>query len=283
MDTRRFFLLAGALAGCGGAAAGGGGATAGGAAAGGERVDISSVRADLDVYTDGKGNLLALVEPDPERPVPDDLRLFYGDGKTFHGVPASGASADGLKFEIGFADPRIASSQAGSVKRELGKVVVSCYGTDVELGKLPAPEAQAMVGGATFIKSRTRYAPLALVRDGDRYLYVDYPVDASGDDKYRVWSGSPGKMRRLEVVESKYDSRSNEWTFRTRDGILKGMRDPDARSYTITLAWQDRKDQHWSALERAENWKLIYEGLGIYPEGRSPTPCDPMLASAGGT
>jgi len=89
-------------------------------------------------------------------------------------------------------------------------------------------------------------------------------------------------MRQIAVTESKYDSRSNEWTFRTKDGVLKGMRDPEQRSYTITLAWDGKKDQHWTSLERAENWKLIYEDLGIYGDGRSPTPCDPMLAAVAG-
>jgi hypothetical protein len=275
MEPTRVLLLSTLLA----AGCGGGGAARGGAATtpSDAPVDIAPVRADLDVYTDGQGHMIALVEPDPERPVPDDLRLFYGDGKVFHNVPASGAHADGLKFEIGFSDPRIASSQAGTVKRELGKVTLSCYGTDVELTRLPDPEAQAMVGAASFVKSRTGFAPLALVRDGDRYLYVDYPVDATGDDKYRVWSGTRGRMRQIPVTEGKYDSKSNQWTFNTKEGVLKAMRDPEQRSYTITLGWEGKKES-WTSLERAENWKLIYEGLGIY-DARSPTPCDPMLAA----
>src|SRR5687768_1376600 len=106
MSPRHLFLLAGALAGCGGGATGAG-PQGPSTAAGGERVDIAAVRADLDVYTDGQGHMIALVEPDPERSIPDELRMFYGDGKTFHAVSASGAHADGLKFEIGFGDPRI--------------------------------------------------------------------------------------------------------------------------------------------------------------------------------
>src|SRR5688572_17601558 len=81
--------------GCGGARGTGPGAAP---AAGGERADISPVRGDLEVYTDGKGHMIALVEPDPERSVQADLALFYGDGKTMHAVPVARYHADGLKF-----------------------------------------------------------------------------------------------------------------------------------------------------------------------------------------
>jgi hypothetical protein len=247
------------------------------AAPGGERADISAVRADLDVYTDGKGNMIALVEPDPERDIPTDVALFYGDGKTMHAVPVSRYHADGLAFDVGFADPRIGANPAGSVVRELGKVTLACYGETVALTKLPDAESQAMVGAASFVKNRTRHGPLALVRDGDRYLYVDYELDAPDGRAYRVFEGKQGRLTPVALDESGYDERENVWTFKTRKGVLKGMRDPKQSSYTITLAWEGKPDTYTS-LSRAENWKLIYEELGIYPEGRSPTPCDPMLA-----
>jgi hypothetical protein len=244
----------------------------------GERADISAVRGDLEVYTDGQGHMIALVEPDPERDIPTDVALFYGDGKTMHAVPLSQYHADGLKFEIGFEDPRVSASPAGNVGRELGKVTVSCYGEQLPLEKLPAAESQAMVGAASFVKSRTRHAPLALVRDGERYLYVDYPLGGDRRERaYRVFTGKQGHLEQVPVESSSYDDRANEWTFKTRRGVLHATRDRKQPSYTLTLAWEG-KDEAWASLDRAENWRLIYEGLGIYGEGRSPTPCDPMLA-----
>lgn len=263
--------------GCGGARGAGPG-TAHPAAGGGARADISPVRGDLEVYTDGKGHMVALVEPDPERQIPTDVALFYGDGKTMHAVSVSRFYADGLKFEIGFRDARIPAVPAGTVGRELGKVTISCWGTDVELTKLPAAESQAMVGAAEFLKNRTHFSPLALVRDGDRYLYVDTAVDS--EKTYRVWSGTKGKMEQIAVEDAQYDERENQWSFKTKQGVLRGMRDPQQPNYTITLAW-DGKPGAWASLERAENWKLIFEELGVYPDGRSPTPCDPMMAEDG--
>jgi hypothetical protein len=257
------------------AACGGGSRTMGDGHAGRaplERADISSVRGELSVYSDGKGHFLALVEPDPEVEVPAELRLFYGDGKTFHAAQVGNAHADGMKFEIGFQDPRIPSSPAGTVKRELGKVTLTCYGTDVELTRLPAPEAQAMVGDGTFHGNATRFSPLALARQGDRYLYVD---SARGEDPtYRVFAGKPGAMKPIPVQSASYDQRANVFTFVTRDGTLKAERDRDAREVAFGLAWEGK--EAWETMGRAESWRLIFEELGVYPT-RTPTPCDPMM------
>ena len=274
MKVRAWVTLV--LAGCGAS----GGAVKGEApSAPAERADIAPVRGDLVVYTDGKGHLIALVEPDPEREVPDDLVLFYGDGKTFHSVPLYSSNDNGLAFEVGFKDARIPSLPGGSIKRELGKVTLSCWGTDVELQKLPAAEAQAMVGGAAFMKNRTRWAPLALSAEGDRYVYVDSGQIPENYKKYRVWRGPKGKMREVPLTDSSYDERANEFTFKTKDGVLKARRAEEVKTeYTLALAWdgQDKKKDELKPLPRSENWKLIFNELGVY-DARSPTPCDPVL------
>jgi hypothetical protein len=236
-------------------------------------VDISPVRADLAVYTDGKGHYLPLVEPDPERKTPDDLELFYGDGKAFHAARVSQYYADGLKFEIGFQDPRIPASPAGSVKRELGKVTLSCWGTDTELSRLPDPEAQAMVGAGTFYKNNTKYSPLALAQQDDRYIYVDSEIGA--DKKYRVFTGKKGALKAVTVKDAKYDERENTFTFVTDQGTLVASRDRDASEYAFGLGWEGKKE-NWKTLGRSESWKLIFDELGVYTT-RTPTPCDPSM------
>jgi hypothetical protein len=261
-------------AGCGGA--GGAVRTGGAAAAPSERADIAPVRSELSVYTDGKGHLVALVEPNPESPAPDDLTLFYGDGKTFHAVPLYSSSDNGLAFEVGFKDARVPSLPAGSIKREQGKTTLSCWGEEVELTKLPAAEAQAMVGGAAFMKNRTRWAPLALSKEGDRYLYVDSGQIPENYKKYRVWRGAKGKMREVPLTDSSYDERANEFTFKTKDGVLKARRAEEVKTeYTLALQWDGKKEE-LKPMPRSENWKLIFDELGVY-DGRSPTPCDPLL------
>ncbi len=263
------WMLVVATAACGGGAkaVGGGGAPA----KGGEPVDVGPVRADLDVYTDGKGHYIPLVEPDPEREIPTELALFYGDGKAFHAADVGQFYADGMKFEIGFSDPRLSSS--ASIERELGKVRLKCYGEELELTRLPDAEAQAMVGAASFYKNETKFRPLALAKNGDKYLYVD--IDASDREKHRVFSGTKGKMKAIPVKSSKYDERENTFTFETEQGTLVATRDRDAREYAFGLGWAGKKEP-WETLGRGESWRLIFEELGIYPS-RTPTPCDPVM------
>src|SRR5262249_36785930 len=106
---------------------------AAGAAAG---VAVSPVRDRLRLWTDGQSHSVALGEPDPEAPAPRELTLFWREGGAFHQVPVDSAFADGMKFEIGFDDARIPARPAGSIKREEGKTVLSCWGTDVPLKRV---------------------------------------------------------------------------------------------------------------------------------------------------
>lgn len=262
----------GGLAACGGGskAAGGGGGTT---PKGGEHADVSAVKSDLVVYTDGKGHYFPLVEPDPEKEPPRDQTLFYGDGKTFYAAQVAQFNADGLKFEIGFNDPRIPATPAGSIKRELGKVTLSCYGTDLELTKLPAAEAQTMLAGATYIKNTARYSPLALARRGEEYIYVD--SERGEEAKYRVFTGKKGDMHPVKVIHGKYDEGANEFRFDTEKGTLVASRDADAREYAFGLAWDGKKDTY-ETLGRSAEWHLIFDDLGVY-RSRAPTPCDPVM------
>jgi hypothetical protein len=247
-------------------------ATAGG-------LDVGPVRDRLRLYTDAAAHTLALVEPDPEEPAPRELTLFWLDGGRFHQVPVVSASADGLKFEIGFDDARIPARPAGSIKREGGKTVLSCDGTEVALVPMPAADAQKLLGGATFVADHTRWQPVALGVLRDRYLYVDGGATKGSRDQYRIFEGTKGALRAIPVVEARWDERENVLTLKTDAGTLRVRRDESQeREYTLKPAWDGRKDD-WSSLPRVENWRLIFEGLGLYPEGRSPTPCDPMLAS----
>jgi hypothetical protein len=248
------------------------------AAAAGPGLDVSSVKDRLRLYTDGQSHYLALVEPDPESPAPPELTLFWMDGGSFHQVPVASAYGEGLRFEIGFDDARIPARPAGSVKREQGKTLLACYGTDVPLTRVPAEEADKMVAGARFVANRTRWQPVALGKLGDRYLYVDSGALADNRDKYRIFEGPKGSMRAIDVVEARWDERSNVLTLKTKERTLRVARDEaQTHGYTLKPAWDGSKDD-WSSMERAENWRLVFEGLGLYPEGRSPTPCDPMMA-----
>jgi hypothetical protein len=242
-------------------------------------LDVAAVRDDLSVYTDADAHYLALVEPDPERPAPRELTLFYGDGTTFHQVPVYNAYADGLKFEIGFDDARIPARPAGDVKREEGKTMLSCWGTTVPLTLVPAGQAKDLIAKARFVANHTRWSPVALGKEGERYLYIDVGAAADNRNQYRVFTGKKGALQPIGVVESRWDRDEVTLTLKTKEGMLVVARDKNQRSYTLKPRWEDKKED-WSAIERAANWRLIFDELGVYPEGRSPTPCDPMLQHA---
>lgn len=274
MVRRTLLPVIGLAFGCGGAAAGGPGATATAPAA---TVDIAPVKGDLEVYDAGKGHYLALVEPDPEKQPPRDLMLFWGDGKLFHAVKVSQASADGLKFEIGFQDPRIPMTPAGQVKRERGKTELECWGEHAELKLVPADQASPMLAAARFEPGRSDWAPVALGKDGDRYLYVDHGQTPENKDIYRVFAGTKGALKKIDVSEAKWDERSGVLNIKTTDGKINVARDDNERTeYTLKPTWDGKKGE-FSALPRAKNWRLIFEELGVYKSRPSPTPCDPML------
>ncbi len=267
-------LITVACAGCGGAAATGGGASK---PAADTSVDISPVKDDLQLYDAGKGHYVALVEPDPEKKPPRDLLLFWGDGKTFHSLDVSTATQDGLKFEIGFKDARVPSNPAGEVKRELGKIALSCWGDPLPLQRVPPETAGPLLASAHFQKGRADWAPVALGKEGDRYLYIDHGQTPDNDKIYRVFEGKKGALKRFEVTDAKWDERTNVLNIKTSDGRVLVARDENERTeYTLRPRWESKKGD-FTALPRAKNWRLIFEELGVYSERLSPTPCDLTL------
>jgi hypothetical protein len=275
---RKTFLVAlsvGLALGCGGASSGAPGS--GTRAPATTAVDIAPVRDDLQLYQDGKGHYIALVEPDPEKQPSRDLMLFWGDGKLFHAVKVSQATADGLKFEIGFQDARIPLNPAGQVKRERGKTELECWGEHVELSKLTAEKASPVLAAAHFQSARSDWAPVALGKNGDEYLYIDHGQTTELHNTYRVFQGKKGSLRKVDVSEAKWDDGSSTLNIKTADGKLTVVRDDGERTeYTLKPAWDGKKGD-FSALPRAKNWHLIFEELGVYEARPAPTPCDLML------
>jgi hypothetical protein len=135
-----------------------------------------------------------------------------------------------------------------------------------------------MLASAKFQKGKIEWAPIALGKDGDRYLYVDHGQTADTKDVYRVFEGKKGALKKIDVSEAKWDERSGVLGIKTADGKLSVKRDDSERTeFTLRPAWDGKKGEY-AALPRAKNWRLIFEELGIYGATRpSPTPCDPML------
>ena len=267
-------VLFACLSACGGAAATGSSSSSGPGAKPGLAADISSVRDQLSVFDAGQGHYIALVEPDAENPTPPQLMLFWGDGKVFYAAPVDYGQADGLKFDIAFEDARVASSPAGTVKRERGKTELECWGEHTPLTALAPDAAKAMVAGARFEKNGSEWSPVALGHDGDHYLYVDTGFKGAHLKTYRVFDGKKGSMKELQVSEAGWDKHENTLTLKTSDGVVLVERDKNQQTeYTLKPWFRDKKIE-FSSLPRGANWHLVFEQLGVYPERLTPTPCD---------
>jgi hypothetical protein len=247
-----------------------------------DALDVAPVRDELTVFTDGKSHYIAALLPDPERepPADEDLLLFYGDGKVFDSVKVYSASDAGLRFDIGFDDPRIAYSPLGNIVRTQGKVALHCSGEDVPLTQLSADQAQAMLRAATFRRRTPRWHPMTLGKDDrDVYTYVDTGNARDNHRKYRVFVGQKGKLQKLDIVKLDHDDEWLNLSFGTKQGTLKLHWVQKRGGGLYQLGWEGKPEL--TAIQRNDNWRLIFEELGVYPEGRSPTPCEPMLAKPG--
>jgi hypothetical protein len=241
-------------------------------------IDVTSVRDQLTVFTDGQQHYIVALVPDPEQPqVTDpDLHLFYGDGKEFASVKVYTSHADGLKFEIGFDDPRVPVSPLGSVTREKGKTVLTCMGKNVDLTALPADQQQQMLAAARFVRRTPAWRPYALSDDGKgSFVYIDHGNTPDNHEKWRLFMGKPGAMSEVAVTHMDHDRDWNDVTFITAKGTLKAKAGRDAeRNWVANLEWEGSPPL--LSRSRAASWKLIFHELGVY-DGRTPTPCEPMF------
>lgn len=258
------------LAACGGSAAPHGGATAGPPATA-DRVDISPVRADLEVYTDGQGHMIALVEPDPERKVPDDLRLFYGDGKTFHAQRRFGGGRNGDEsFDSTFWEPRVDSGWKANFGYKDGKYKVQCDDRTTELTVVPKEEAQKILDEATFLKTRWKRKAHALARDNSgTYYYVDRAREPEDSKDYRIFRGPKGGLKPLRMTNVVSDTEGD--IFVTKAGRLRLVLD---RRETVWL--EGKRQTKLTPLDPGDNHVLIYSELGVYEGEPLGTPCDDL-------
>jgi hypothetical protein len=240
-------------------------------------IDVSAVKDGLTLFTDGKQHYYALFTGKaPDLPDADLLRLFYGDGRTFDSVKVYQSRMQLVGFEVGFDDPRVASSPAGTIRQAKGETTLECYGQTVALTPVAAPEAKPLLAAATFNRPRPEWSPFALSRDNDEnYTYVDVGYTAAHKDKKRIFRGKKGALRELAVVNEQYDSDFSHFTFGTREGNLKATANETPQGLVFDLRWEGGCEQF--SLAREDNWRLVFGELGVYREGRSPTPCDPMI------
>ncbi|HKA90071.1 MAG TPA: hypothetical protein VKE22_20565 [Haliangiales bacterium] len=208
----------------------------------------SQTRRALETYTDGHGQYVAVSF--------QSRQLFFGREGTFWSLrtyPAVGG-------RIGFHDPRLVLP--GVLAKVPQGLSVTCLDKAALLEAVTEDEANAIMDEATFEQQQPTSTPVALGVDKDgSYAYVD----VEGNER-RLFMGSPGKVRRIEV--------------KSAEGTAAKFRLATAAG-TIEVAVGARTDIAWNgtpltALDPVAHWKLVFEELRVYPV-RSPTPCDLVM------
>jgi hypothetical protein len=233
-----------------------------------DRVDISPIKADLKVLSDGRGHFV--VVRNGIGAVADD-ELFYGDGKTFYAQRRySGGRSGDESFDNTFWEPRVASGYQASFGLHDKKWTVQCGERTTELKPLPRAEGDKILAEAKFLKARWRRQAYALARDnGGTYYFVDRAREPEQSKDFRVFRGPKGAVKAMKMVNVVNDSEGD--IFITKAGKLRLVLDKHETTWleggrTIKL----------TQLDVADNHVLIYTDLGVYPGEKLGTPCDDL-------
>ena len=240
-------------------------------------LDAGVFVASLRLLTDGQGHYIAY---DPERPYGE--HLFYGDGKTFARVPATGGGKSGTEqWNVTFWDPRArgTSFQWPSVDmKDSGKLFsVSCAKRTTPLTPVAPEEAAKLLAGATFTDAVWTRLPERLLRDDTGLYYlVDRFRSKEAHDRrdFRVFVGQRGNMKQLPLKDIVDDSEG--MIFATKTGNLR-LITRNGQAESTWVRGQKSTPLTEVDLGRADTGRLVYLDLGPYTGQRLGTPCDDLM------
>lgn len=223
-----------------------------------EIVDVSAIKSQMRVYTDGEGGYFTAIPGDTDS-------MFYGDGKTLYKQRVFSGFKDNTRFSMRMWSPRVDSIADVDAKDDAG--TLTCGKDKFELTRVPDPEAKKLLDKAVFKKPPWKRQAHALSRD-DRgtYYYVDRLRDEHGGKGFRLFAGKKGAMKELPLTNIVSDSEGE--IFSSKRGELRFV--------------QGRTEAQWIKNEKSttlipvpveSNVPLIYGELGVY-EGSLGTPCD---------
>jgi hypothetical protein len=228
-------------------------------------IDISTVKAKLQVVGDGKQHFI-VINPDEIM----DEYFFYGDGKTFYGQRTPSGGRNGDSFERTFWEPRVHALYQSSFQFKDGKYELQCDKRKTTFTRLPEAEAKALLDGAKFKKPRWTHRAYALARDNTgKYFFVDRLREPEDSKSFRVWAGLKGAMKPQKLTNIVSDSEGD--IFATKSGALRVV-----LSKRESLWAAHGKEQKLILLPLEDNVVMIYSELGVYTGERLGTPCDDL-------
>lgn len=250
-------------------------------------VDISAVRGQLDVLTDGKGHYIATRLPPAVKATKVKEHFYYSaDGKTFYqqSIPSIG----GGRTFVGAAvkDPRAFYGTNSHFKYRDEKASFKCDDRNTKLTALTHDKGQALLKKAKFYGVYWTRVPHALARDDDgNYYYVDRlggrDAMVLGYRGFRVFVGPRGKMKQIKMKNMVSDPRGE--VFITKSGklrmILTNSRHNPKREKAVWLTGRkDRKqtDLVTVSVSHPRTKLMIFRELGVYQGLKLHKPCDDL-------
>ncbi|HEY5284483.1 MAG TPA: hypothetical protein VIM14_16960 [Polyangia bacterium] len=230
-------------------------------------VDISAVKKDLVVLSDGKQHYLAVV---PFGEVSE--HLYYGDGKRFHAQRVSGGGRNGDEaWDRIFWEPRVNEPWKGGVDFHKGKYTVQCGDRATEFKPVEANEQSKILGTAAFFKALWIHRAYSLARDNKgNYYFVDRLREPKDNKTFRLFAGTRGNLKLLKMTNVVSDSQGDIFT--TKKGELRLVLDRKKPSW-----FSGKAETELISLPLEENRIMIYTDLGVYTGQRLGTPCDDLL------
>ena len=227
--------------------------------------DITAIKEDLKILSDGKGHYVAVV------PFGAGRDLFYGDGNTFHAQRVFSSGSVGREsFDYAFWEPRMTAPYKASFELRDGKYRVRCDERLTELTAVSDLERDKLLASAHFFGPRWRHRAHALARDErGTYYYVDRLREPEDSKTFRLFAGPKGSMKPLKMLNIVSDSQGE--IFSTAAGELRLVLD---RKETVWIHHNLRTPL--SNLPVEDNHVLIYSDLGVYTGQRLGTPCDDL-------
>lgn len=228
-----------------------------------DQIDISPVKSELEVLTDGQGHFV-VVKP----AIKGDSHLYYGDGKTFYAQRVFGGSADTARgrFSNSYWAPR---AHRGEIELKDKVWRITCDKRDTVMNKLPPKDAARILDSAKFYRPLWRHQAYALARDRKgNYYYVDRLQDDYGGRGFRLYVGQRGAMKEMKMLNIVSDSEGD--IFATKKGDLRLILDKQDATWV-----KGKSKSKLTYVPPARNAYMIYAELGVYT-GRLGTPCDDL-------
>ncbi|ACY15830.1 hypothetical protein [Haliangium ochraceum] len=235
----------------------------------GESIALSQVRVCVD-----KAHKRYVVMRPENGPKPG---MYYGDGKSFHHVETPSMLGSGWFFEPRFYNERHNENFRGydlrsysyvKVDDEENTCSVTCGTRTTELPLMPADKVAGFVSDMKVEPAPMPRRPYALARDQKGiYYFVDRSTEPGRERDFQLYVGPLGSLKPQAMKNVVSDSEGE--IFSSKAGDLRFVL---GRNEALWIA--KRRERKLLKVPVEDNYKMIYNNLGVYFGVSLGTPCD---------